>query len=141
MEELPSLEQVEEMDRLRSSYIESLEFDSEQKNNVKCQGCGSLCPVIKQNERNKLEVSEPRRDRIYYLQKLIEQAEKYHLDGIDGCKDEKEEELKSLLDYERQEELLRRLPLYSNRMTGFRFLCSTCYDKIYYKVRIKHEST
>jgi hypothetical protein len=47
MEELPSLEQVEEMDRLRSSYIESLEFDSEQeKNNVKCQGCGSLCPLL-----------------------------------------------------------------------------------------------
>ena len=134
---VPSMEQIEEMDRLRSSYIESLEFDNKQ-NNVKCQGCGSLYPVIKQNEFNRLTGSEPKRNRIFYLQKVIEQAEKYHIGGINGCKNEKQE-LKSLLDYERQNELLRRLPLYSNRMTGFRFLCSTCYDKVYYKVRIKHD--
>ena len=131
---------MEEMDRLRSSYIESLEFDSEQKNNVKCQGCDNLCPVTGQNEFNKLEVSGPKRKRIYHLQKVIEQAEKYHIGCINGCENEKQE-LKSLLGYERQEELLRRLPLYSSRITGFRFLCSTCYDKIYYKARIKHEST
>ena len=43
--ELPSIEEIEAMDRLRSSYIESLEFDSEQRH-VKCQGCGTSKPVI-----------------------------------------------------------------------------------------------
>ena len=83
------MEQTEE-DRLRSKYIESLEFDSEeQKNNVKCQGCGGLCPVVKQNELNRLTCSEPRMKRILYLQTVIKQAEKHHIAAATagGCID------------------------------------------------------
>ena len=75
------MEKIEEMDRLRSRYIESLEFDNEQKK-VKCQGCDCLCPVIKQNEPNRLTgPSGRKRDRICHLQTVIELAEKYRM----GC--------------------------------------------------------
>jgi hypothetical protein len=43
------------------------------------------------------------------------------------CKVEKEE-LAALLEEDKQKEILRRLPLYSSKITGYRFLCSKCYE-------------
>jgi hypothetical protein len=39
-------------------------------------------------------------------------------------------ELAELLE-EAKADALRRLPLYSCRITGFKFVCSKCYDKAY----------
>jgi hypothetical protein len=48
--ELPSLEEIEEMDKQRSKAIESLEI-SDDGGHVKCQGCGNLQPIIKDNTK------------------------------------------------------------------------------------------
>jgi hypothetical protein len=40
-------------------------------------------------------------------------------------------ELAELLEEEAKADALRRLPLYSCRITGFKFVCSRCYDKVY----------
>jgi hypothetical protein len=43
--ELPSMEEIEEMDKQRAKATESLEI-SANKENVKCQRCSSLWPII-----------------------------------------------------------------------------------------------
>jgi hypothetical protein len=40
-------------------------------------------------------------------------------------------ELTELLEEEAKADTLRCLPLYSCRITGFKFVCSRCYDKAY----------
>ncbi len=64
---------------------------------------------------------------------MIRQSEKYHVGGAsnDVCKKEREE-LKDLLEEEKQKDILRRLPLYSSKITNYRWLCSKCYDEVYY---------
>jgi hypothetical protein len=40
-------------------------------------------------------------------------------------------ELVELLEEEAKDDKLRSLPLYSCRITGWKFVCSKCYDKVY----------
>jgi hypothetical protein len=48
------------------------------------------------------------------------------------------EELAELLEEDAKADKLRSLPLYSCRLTGWKFVCSRCYDKVYmYAVAIK----
>jgi hypothetical protein len=47
-------------------------------------------------------------------------------------------ELAELLEEDAKADKLRSLPLYSCRLTGWKFVCSRCYDKVYmYAVAIK----
>jgi hypothetical protein len=63
--ELPSLEEIQEMERQRSQAIESLQiFDSD--HSVKCQRCGDAVPIIvgkmtKPPKSNRIDVLEKRR--------------------------------------------------------------------------------
>jgi hypothetical protein len=41
------------------------------------------------------------------------------------------QELADLLEEDAKYDKLRSLPLYSCKITGFKFACSKCYDKIY----------
>ncbi|MFL6432194.1 MAG: hypothetical protein ACJ71O_00490 [Nitrososphaeraceae archaeon] len=43
--ELPSLEEIEEMDKRRSQAIESLQI-SDSGDSVKCQKCGIAVPIV-----------------------------------------------------------------------------------------------
>jgi hypothetical protein len=43
-------------------------------------------------------------------------------------------ELEELLEENAKADKLRSLPLYSCRITGFKFVCSRCYDKAYTRV-------
>jgi hypothetical protein len=62
--EVPSMDQIEEMDRQKQNAIESLEIDFE-KNTVRCQGCSSLHPVMQ-----KSSLSGGDRYRIDHLHRL-----------------------------------------------------------------------
>jgi hypothetical protein len=42
------------------------------------------------------------------------------------------QELADLLQEDAKADKLRCLPLYSCRITGFKFVCGRCYDKVYY---------
>jgi hypothetical protein len=48
----------------------------------------------------------------------------------DGVKKLKAE-LAELLEEDAKADKLRTLPLYSCRITGFKFVCSKCYDRVY----------
>jgi hypothetical protein len=61
---------------------------------------------------------------------------RHHIGDIDNCKREREE-LAYLLKEQEKRDILRRLPLYSSKITGYRWLCSSCYDKAYSSSRMK----
>jgi hypothetical protein len=119
--ELPSLEEIEEMDRQKSQAIESLEiFD----HSVKCQKCGIVVPIVG-------KLTKPKSNRIEILEKRIKWLENYRRGNTDDD-DVKQlkQELAELLAEDAKADKLRCLPLYSCRITGFKFVCSKCYDKV-----------
>jgi hypothetical protein len=49
-------------------------------------------------------------------------------------------ELTDLLAEDAKDDKLRSLPLYSCRITGFKFVCPKCYDKVYYNNMLLQKS-
>jgi hypothetical protein len=130
--ELPSLEEIQEMDRQRSQAIESLEiFD----HSVKCQRCGNAVPIFG-------KLPKPHSNSIDILQKRIKWLENYSRGNINRPSyindvEQLKAELADLLEQDAKADKLRSLPLYSCRITGFKFVCSKCYDKFYLRLQRK----
>ena len=132
--ELPSLEEIEQMDKQQQNALESLEIsitDYEKTSYVKCQKCGRRIAMFQ-----KLPRSHSVSNRITVLEKRIKQDEirnsHYRINNNDyndimGSK----QELADLLKEEDKNEFVTRLPLYSSRMTGYKWICSECWDKAY----------
>jgi hypothetical protein len=75
--ELPSLEQIEEMERQRLQAIESLEISG---SSVKCQRYGTAVPIVGKLPR-------PHNERVAILQKRIKWMENYyHVDNVNDLK-------------------------------------------------------
>jgi hypothetical protein len=51
--------------------------------------------------------------------------------GSSGIVVQLKQEVAELLSEEAKRDKLRSLPLYSCRITGWKFVCSACYDKVY----------
>jgi hypothetical protein len=66
---------------------------------------------------------------------MIRHAEKYH---VGGCKKEKEE-LADLVKEEEKKDILRRLSLYSSKVSDYKWVCSKCFEDIYLSNRHKKE--
>ena len=126
--ELPSLEEIEQMDKQQQNALESLEIsitDYEKTSYVKCQKCGRRIAMFQ-----KLPRSHSVSNRITVLEKRIKQDEirdsHYYNDIM-----ESKQELADLLKEEDKNEFVTRLPLYSSRMTSYKWICSECWDKAY----------
>jgi hypothetical protein len=65
--ELPSLEEIQEMDKQRLQAIEALEISDDF---FKCQTCGKAVPLLK-------TLTKPKSNRIAILQKQIKWIENY----------------------------------------------------------------
>ena len=128
---LPSVEEIDRMEHLQQVAFKALEVSD---GFVKCQKCGCLQPLHKESER-------PINNRINLLEQQIKRVESLHSrykvpDGdYNKTMKELKEELASLLKVEEKNNLLRRLHLYSSRITRFRYVCGSCYDKIYRRRR------
>ena len=73
-------------------------------------------------------------DRIGTLQKRIKWIENYRRSNNKSSADDLKAlkaELAELLEEDAKYDKLRSLPLYSCRITGWKFVCSKCYDKVY----------
>ena len=80
--ELPSLEQIEEMERQRLQAIESLEISG---NSVKCQRYDTAVPIVGKLPR-------PHNDRVAILQKRIKWMENYyHVVNVNDLKELKQD--------------------------------------------------
>jgi DNA-directed RNA polymerase subunit RPC12/RpoP len=132
--ELPSLEEVEQMHKQQQNALESLEIsitDYEKTSYVKCQKCGRRIAMFQ-----KLPRSHSVSNRITVLEKRIKQDEirniHYHINNNDyNDIMESKQELADLLKEEDKNEFVTRLPLYSSRMTSYKWICSECWDKAY----------
>jgi DNA-directed RNA polymerase subunit RPC12/RpoP len=121
--ELPSLEEIKEMDRQRLQAIESLEILDR---SVRCQMCGMAVPMVG-------KLTKPKSNRIAILEKRIKWLENYrHGNNSDNNDDVKQlkQELADLLEEDAKADKLRSLPLYNCRSTVWKFVCSKCYDKV-----------
>jgi hypothetical protein len=123
--ELPSLQEIEEMERQRSQAVEALEISG---NSVNCQRCRMAEPIVG-------KLSRPCNDRAALLQTRIKWMENYRRGGNSTSKDEDlkalKQELAELLEEDAKADKLRTLALYSCRITGWKFVCSKCHDKVY----------
>jgi hypothetical protein len=129
--ELPSMEEIAAMDKLREDAINSLEISG---NSVKCQQCSAYIPIVGRLQR-------PHGDRISVLQKQIKCAEIYHNStDYNICKNEREE-LAELLKEENKRDRLRSIPLYSSKISGYRFVCSKCWDQVYWLHQTQSKQT
>ena len=113
------------MERQRSQAIQALEiFD----HSVKCQKCGNAVPIVG-------KLTRTNNDRIGTLQKQIKWIEEHYYHHNPRGKDEDikvlRQELEDLLAEDSEYDKLRSLPLYSCKITGFKWVCSTCYDNFY----------
>jgi hypothetical protein len=100
----------------REKAIEQLEIIGEK---VKCQCCGELKPII----TNSAFIITCHRNRIQTLKGMIKEIERH---GTDPTKEK--QELAELLEENRKREITKRIPLYSSKLTGYRFYCSKCYE-------------
>jgi hypothetical protein len=92
---------------------------------VKCQRCSIAVHLLRR-------LTKPRSNRIDALQKRVKWIEN-HSRGSNAIAEVKQikQELAELQEEEAKADTLRRLPLYSCKITGFKFVCSKCYDKMY----------
>jgi hypothetical protein len=77
----------------------------------------------------------PHGNRITLLEhriKWIETHPRLLKDSINNSIKQLKQELTELLEEEAKADKLRSLPLYSCRITSWKFVCSKCYDKVYY---------
>jgi hypothetical protein len=94
---------------------------------VKCQKCNTAVPIV-----GKLSTSDGRITTLQGRIRRIEEGKssKKSSSRMDGYKDLKQE-LAELQKLEAKKDILRRLPLYSAKMTGYKWVCSSCWDQIY----------
>jgi hypothetical protein len=81
-----------------------------------------------------LQKTKPKSNRIAVLERQIKWLENYSR-GNNGKSSsdvvkQLKQELAALLE-DAKADKLRNLPLYSYRITGWKFVCSKCYDKVY----------
>jgi hypothetical protein len=94
-------------------------------NTIKCQGCNNKVsiPTVGLLVRSYSH-------SITLLERRIRWAEEHYPDAITAHAELKEE-LAALLKGQKKKELLRRLPLYSFSITGYKLVCSACFENAY----------
>jgi hypothetical protein len=108
---LPSLEEIEKMERQRSQAIESLEISG---NSVKCQKCGVAVPIVGKLTMN---TSSSGNARIVTLQLRLKWLERHYKtlpnreQDIQSIKQELQ-----LLEYDAQYDKLRTISLHSSKI-------------------------
>jgi hypothetical protein len=134
--ELPSMQEIQEMDRQRQQAIESLEISAD--------GCYVKCQRCKTDIRKPpTTTSPPKSARIdslrYQIQWISQHPNYYHRSNAN--RDELiravQAELTELEEEEAKADKLRDIPLYSSKITGFKFYCGQCFDKLYMRVSAK----
>ena len=113
------------MDKQREYAIDSLEI-SEDSTQVKCQNCGIAVPIVGRLTR---PLSYKRVVALKKRIRWIEDRCHYTSTAYNSIKT-LEQELTVLLKKEQKRDILRRFPLHSSRMTGYKWVCSKCWDEI-----------
>ena len=87
----------------------------------------------------KSQMTNSSSNRIVTLERQIKWVEKNNSNNNNNNDDDDvnrlKQQLANLLKEEEKNDLLRRLPLYNSRMTGYKWICSECWDQVYWLSR------
>ena len=115
---LPSLEEIEQIEKKRQQAIDALEISN---GFVKCQRChvpqrivGKLRPTGNNGRISSLRV------RLNHLK--THDAKEQDIEQV-------QQELDRLLQYDAQYDKLRSIPLYCTKKTRYQFVCGECFTK------------
>jgi archaellum component FlaC len=120
--DLPSLDEVESVEQQRLQTLQSLEVID---NTVKCQSCCNF-----ESLGEKLTTTRHHLHRISALKTRIKLIEDKYPRATEDLRRLKEE-LDQLIEEDAKKELQRRIRLYSSAATGYRWVCSQCFDLAY----------
>ncbi len=125
--ELPSMQIADAEDRQREEAFNSLEFLKD-NSAVRCQCCHKAIKITGKMHR-------PTNDRIEQIKKRIRSIEEYNLKNNKAASDNEinnlKQELERLLEEDAKRDRFMGLPLYSSKSTGYKFFCSSCWNKAY----------
>jgi RNA polymerase-binding transcription factor DksA len=134
---LPSLDEIEEEDKKRQEELESLEISAD-GNFVKCKKCGINLPMRKLDRpyntsriivlEHRIRACEEYQNKIKNNNNNNNSKNKNNNNDSATCKQLKQE-LVDLLKIEKERDTIRKLPLYSSRITDWKWYCSKCYDE------------
>jgi hypothetical protein len=129
--ELPSLEQIEQMERRRDKALDAVEIsvsESGEPRTVKSQRCNKAVPIV-------AKIRRPINDRVVILQKRIKWIEThYHVHHGNAAEDYKalKQELSELLEKDAKADKLRSIPLQYWRG---KYVCGACLDRLVCRAR------
>jgi hypothetical protein len=127
--ELPDIDEINEMDRKRAEAIQKLQVSD---GHVLCQKCGTAVPLLNNPDRR------PTSKRVASLKWQIQWLKTHYYPDKKSQKDSiaaMEKELAEILQGNEEYDKLRNIPLYSAKITDWRFVCSKCYEKAYSRRR------
>jgi hypothetical protein len=129
--ELPSIAEIERIEKQRSDAIAALEISADSKT-VKCQRCFELVPIVgKLDTKINAERIRTLTARVNWIEKHGRSPNISRRNFYDTQLNEAKQELDELLKENAKVDKLRDLPLYSTKLTGFKFVCSACFDRTY----------
>jgi len=121
---MPSIEQIEQMERQRSQALDAVEI-LDSGHSVKCQRCGVAVPIVG-------KMSRPKNDDVVKLQTCVKWMEKHpHICNKEDLEATKRE-LAKMLKEEATYEKLRSIPLQYWRG---KYCCGRCLDKLIVRAR------
>jgi hypothetical protein len=77
---------------------------------------------------------KPKSNRIAILERRINWLENYPHSNNNIIIKQLKQELADILEEDAKADKLRNIPLYSCRITGWKSVCSKCYDKVYQRL-------
>ena len=141
---IPSLEEIEQINQKRDDATRSLEISND---HVKCQNCDNVIPLVKTRKSDKRKSKSSVKRLEFHINRIRKYAKKCGRSEENNSSNDhpnsnsnsnsnsslkKEyEKLARLKKEEKENDFFRRLPLLCTQLTGYRWICSSCYDKAY----------
>jgi hypothetical protein len=125
---MPSLEEIEQMERKRSQALEALEHViSESDKSVKCQRCGIAVPIVGKMSRPKNDTVVKLQTRQRFMENHLHFCSKEDLEAV-------KQELAEPLEEDAKDDKLRSMPLTYWPSRG-KYVCGSCLDKLVRRAR------
>jgi len=125
---MPSLEEIEQMERKRSQALEALEHViSESDKSVKCQRCGIAVPIVGKMSRPKNDTVVKLQTRQRFMENHLHFCSKEDLEAV-------KQELAELLEEDAKDDKLRTMSLTYWPSRG-KYVCGSCLDKLVRRAR------
>jgi hypothetical protein len=122
--QIPSLQEIEQMERKQSQAIEALEISDK---SVKCQRCSIPVPIVGKLSRTKNDKLVKLQTRQRFMENHPHFCSKEDLEAV-------KQELAKVLEEDAKEDKLRSIPLTYWPSRG-KYVCGSCLDRLVRRAR------